>query len=368
MVRNLRHLIAKHAMVLAKASASARFRPALESLTAEVLPLAEACRFLEREAKALLAPRRLGRRGLPLWLSGVDSEVHREPLGVVLIIGPGNYPLLLPGVQMLQALVAGNAVLLKPGKGGSAVARAFCDLILQAGFDPTLVTLFSESTDDARAAIAARPDKILFTGSTVVGERILQQLAPQFIPATMELSGCDAVIIRADADLDLAVKALVFGLTLNGGATCMAPKRVFVSATLCAQLESRLKRAFESTSAALVTNHKLSALLNGALADGAHIIAGGIRADGNVETPIVLAGVSPRSRLLQADVFAPVLAIVAVADDREAIQCANDCPFALTASIFSGDVSAAHRMALDIKGGVITINDLILPTADPRVP
>ena len=79
-----------------------------------MLPLAEACRFLEREAEAILAPRRPGRRALPLWLSRVRREIRREPLGVVLIIGPGNYPLLLPGVQLIQALAAGNAVLLKP--------------------------------------------------------------------------------------------------------------------------------------------------------------------------------------------------------------------------------------------------------------
>ena len=112
-------LIAEHAGQLAEASASARLRPTLESLTAEVLPLAEACRFLEREAGKLLAPLRLGKRGLPLWLAGVRSEIQREPFGVVLIIGPGNYPLLLPGVQLIQALVAGNAVLLKPGVGGT---------------------------------------------------------------------------------------------------------------------------------------------------------------------------------------------------------------------------------------------------------
>ena len=108
-IRELRRLIAEHASTLAEASASARRRPALESITAEVLPLAEACRFLEREAPSLLAPRRLGKRSLPLWLSGVSPEIHREPIGVVLVIGPGNYPLLLPGVQMaISAMTALN--------------------------------------------------------------------------------------------------------------------------------------------------------------------------------------------------------------------------------------------------------------------
>ena len=143
-------------------------------MTAEVLPLAEACRFLEREAGKVLAARRLGRRGRPLWLAGVRSEIHREPLGVILIIGPGNYPLLLPGVQLIQALAAGNAVLLKPGIGGTAAPRRRCaELVVRAGFDPQLVALLPESSEAARCAIAARPDKVLFTGSAATGEKIL---------------------------------------------------------------------------------------------------------------------------------------------------------------------------------------------------
>jgi len=383
-VRKLRHLIAEHAAQLAEASAFARQRPPLESLTAEVLPLAEACRFLELNAQKVLGPQRLGNRGLPLWLAGVRSEIHREPFGVVLIIGPGNYPLLLPGVQLIQSLIAGNAVLLKPGTGGTPAARALCELIVRAGFDSQLVSLLPESSEAARTAIRARPDKVLFTGSTTTGEKILAQLAPHLIPATMELGGCDAVLIRGDADLDLAVKALLFGLTINAGATCMSPKRVLVHRSLATELEGRLARAFKHrnrrrdeahassgkshsllTPAAAIT---LKALLDDALARGAHFIAGEIRDDSAITDPIILAGVSPASRLLREDIFAPVLSIVTVADDDEAILRANDCPFALTASIFSRDEVAARSLASQIHAGVVTINDLILPTADARLP
>jgi acyl-CoA reductase-like NAD-dependent aldehyde dehydrogenase len=377
LIRELRRLIAEHAPQLARASAFTRQRPALESLTAEVLPLAEACCFLERNAGRSLAPRRLGRRGLPLWLAGVRSEIHREPLGVVLIIGPGNYPLLLPGVQLIQALAAGNAVLLKPGIGGTGAARALIDLILRAGFDPNLVALLPESPEAARAATEARPDKVLFTGSAATGEKILAQLAPHLIPATMELSGCDAVIVRADADLDVTVKALAFALMLNGGATCMSPKRVFVHRSITTELEGRLANAFQSSrreeapASRLDQNlltpaaaEQLRPLLDDALARGAHFIAGNEQAN----TLVILGGVAPSSRLLREDIFAPVLALVTVVDDHEAITRANDCPFALTAGIFSRNESAARSLAARLNAGVVTINDLIIPTADARVP
>ncbi len=371
LIRELRHRIAENARQLAEASTSARRRPVLESLTAEVLPLVEACRFLEREAEGILAPRRLGRRGQPLWLFGVRREIRREPLGVVLIIGPGNYPLLLPGVQMIQALTAGNAVLLKPGVGGTAAALALIDLIVQAGFDSELVALLPESPESAQAAIEAHPDKVLFTGSAATGEKILRQLAPHLLPATMELSGSDAVLVCADADVDLVVKALVFGLTLNAGATCMAPKRVFVHRSIATELEGRLAGAFpieQSFRLAPVVSATLRPMLGEALAAGVHFIAGGLHDDGSVLTPVVLGGATPGHRLLQEDVFAPVLVVVTVASDDEAVTRANDCPFALAASIFTRDQSAARQLAARLNAGVVSINDLIVPTADAHLP
>jgi acyl-CoA reductase-like NAD-dependent aldehyde dehydrogenase len=381
-LRELRRLMAVHAHDLAAASAVPRSRPLLEVLTAEVLPLVEACRFLERNLERILAPRVLGRRGLPLWLAGVRSEVQREPFGVVLIIGPGNYPLLLPGVQLLQAVAAGNAVLVKPGTRGTDAARALMDLMVQAGFDPRLVGLLPESTEAATAAIEAGPDKVLFTGSALTGQKILAQLAPRLIPATMELSGSDAVLIRADADLDLAAKALAFGLRLNHGATCLSPKRVFVAREIARELGARLADALEQKGSRGITmeqenqeildqpaGERLRPLLEEALEGGAHFISGGIlRNTGQIRTPVVLGRVSPSARLLREDLFGPVLSLIPVADDHEAIERANNSPYGLGASIFTRDENTGRSLATLLRTGVVTLNDLIIPTADARLP
>lgn len=370
-LRALRQLIPGHSAELAEASASARQRPPLESLTAEVLPLAEACLFLEREAQSILAPRRLRGRSVPFWLFGVRREIQREPLGVVLVIGPGNYPLFLPGVQVIQALAAGNAVLLKPGLGGTAAARALLGLIVRAGFDPRLVSLLPESVEAARAAIQAGPDKVLFTGSAETGRKILQQLAPHLIPATMELSGSDAVVVRADANLELVTKALAFGLTFNRGATCLAPRRAFVHRSVATELEGRLARAFpieQSFRFQAALSAPLRPLIEAALNTGAHLIAGGLHNDGGLQLPIVLGGAHRDHRLLQEDVFAPVLAMITVGNDEEAVTHANESPFALGASIFSRDGFAAQQLARRLNAGVVSINDLIVPTADAWLP
>ena len=389
--RKLRALIAKEALRLAGTSADLRRRPLIESLKVELLPLAEACRFLESEAVNLLAPRRLSPWPRPLWLAGVATEIHREPLGVVLIIGPRNYPLLLPGVQLLQALAAGNAVLIKPAPGCSEPMRCLLEMFVAAGLDPSLATLLPETTEAAQTALASDIDKVVFTGSATTGEKILAQLAPRLISATMELSGSDAVLVRADADLDLTVRALTFGLCLNAGETCMAPRRVFVARSLATELEGRLARALSSpgsqpvaaqtsrlenqsltSPAATTVNSTVSArllpLIEEALGAGAHFVVGAVNNDGTIRAPVVLAGVSPSFRLLREDVFAPVLSLVTVGDDEEAVAHANDCPYALGASIFTKDEEAGQRLAVRLNAGVVSVNDVIVPTGDARVP
>jgi acyl-CoA reductase-like NAD-dependent aldehyde dehydrogenase len=287
--------------------------------------------------------------------------------------------MLLPGVLIVQALAAGNALLLMPGVGGSPVARVFIELLHRAGLVWRLVTLLPDSAEAVRAAIGTRPYIVLFTGSASTGERILAQLAPQLIPATMELSGSDSVLVRADADLNLVTRALCFGLTLNAGATCMAPKRVFVHRSMATELEGRLSEVFND---APVSRHlppsnrvdsreqveHLRLLFAEAIGRGAHFIADGFHSSAPVPTPVVLGGVHPDSRLLREDVFAPVLSLVTVADDAEAVARANDCPYALGASIFTRDESAARSLAGRLNAGVVTINDILLPSADARVP
>lgn len=367
-IRGLRGLLVEEADALAQSSARLRGRPVAEALVSEVLPLAEACRFLEENAARLLAPQRLDSWTRPLWLSGVRTEIRREPHGLVLVIGPGNYPLLLPGVQMLQALVAGNAVLVKPAPGASEPMRRLLQLLVKAGLDPALAALLPESTESAQAALAGEIDKVLFTGSAATGERILAQLAPRLVPATLELSGCDAVLIRKDADLDLAIRALIFGLHLNGGETCIAPRRVFVARSLATEVEGRLARELDHANRQgdwpkRTASGRLQSWIDEAVAGGAHFVAGG-----GGQWPVVLAAVPPTARLLREDIFAPVLSLITVADDEEALEAANDCPYALGASIFTRNETAARHLASRLRAGVVTINDLILPTADPRLP
>jgi acyl-CoA reductase-like NAD-dependent aldehyde dehydrogenase len=369
-VRRLRFLIAAQADILVAAIGDRHGRTPADTLATEVIPLADACRFLERDAARLLRPRRLGRRGRPLWLAGVAAEIRHEPLGVVMILAPGNYPLFLPGVQLLQALVAGNAVLLKPAPGCTAPLAALSELLTDAGLPSQLVQLLDENGAGARAAIAQGVGRVVLTGSADTGRAVLADLAPRLTPATLELSGNDAVFVLPDADLALATDALAFGLRLNGGATCIAPRRVFVPQAQAAELERRLQSRLAGLPplpVAASTLERLAPLLDDARCAGCRIMGAAPRAAVTAMSPVLVADAPPELALLQADIFAPVLALLPVRDCEEALRFDEMCPYALGASVF-GPEEPARRLAVRIRAGAVTINDLIVPTADPRLP
>ena len=274
---------------------------------------------------------------------GSNSNSGTNHWGSCLIIAPANYPLLLPGVQLLQALVAGNAVLLKAGAGGLAAAGALVQYLESVGLDRRLVQVLSEAPAAAQTAIAAGVDKVLLTGSATTGAAVLTLLAPHLTPAVLELSGCDAAFVRADADLELVVRALTFSLRLNGGATCIAPRRVFVAQPLAADLESRLRHAVQAMAPCAVAptvTALVRELVAEACAQGARQLAGDFVSD-HVMTPVLVADATPTMRLLQADVFAPVLTLIPVHDDDQALAAAASCPYALGATVFGEDQRSA---------------------------
>jgi acyl-CoA reductase-like NAD-dependent aldehyde dehydrogenase len=369
LIRRFRHLIPDHAAEMAAPIHPTRRAPG-ESLGAEVLPFADACRFLEQRAPSVLKPYRLGSRFRPVWLFGVRSEIHRDPFGVVLIIGPSNYPLFLPGSQAVQALVAGNAVILKPGEGGGAAARVLAALLEKAGLDPRLLRVLPETPEAAQQAIAAGVDKVILTGSAPTGQKVLSQLAPRLVPSAMELSGYDAAFVRGDADLDLVTRAFRFAWRLNQGETCIAPHRVFVAREKAPELRERLAimaQEFFDRPSRTAAATRAAALVADAVSKGAEIVAGRLLPDNQGLTPVVVAGATPDMPLLRDETFAPVISLVEVANEDEALAAAGKCPFALGATVW-GDPASARAFAQRVRAGSIVINDVIAPTADPRLP
>ena len=342
-------------------------RTRADSYVAEVLPLLASCKFLEREAATILKPRRLGGKGRPFWLSGVVTSVERVPFGVVLIIAPANYPLFLAGVQALQALAAGNAVVWKPGRNGEAVAKVFTAALVDAGLPANLLRVSGDSASAGMEAIRCRPDKIVFTGSAKTGREVLRMAAELAIPVVAELSGCDAAIVLPSADADLVVDALSFGMRLNGSATCMAPRRLFLVGgghqALIAALLERFA-AMESVPIDDSSKRELTGLVEEAVAAGA-VVHGSLMTP--LLKPLLVEKAAADMRIAQADIFAPVITVLEVPDADAVVAMDAECPFGLTAAIF-GDEGDARTLGTRLAVGTVTINDLIVPTADPRIP
>jgi aldehyde dehydrogenase (NAD+) len=348
-------------------------RTVADTLGAEVLPVMEACRFLERSAGRILAPKRLGVISRPIWLFGLDSRVERVPWGVVLLIGAGNYPLLLAGVQAIQALTAGNAVLWKPAPGTEAPVLAFRELLIESGLNPELLTVLDSSVEAGIEAMDAGVDHVVLTGSAATGKAVLRRLAETLTPSTMELSGCDAVFVLPGAEFAHAVRALAFGMRLNGSCTCMAPRRVFLVGMAdsdAAKFEADLAAALAGLPRVAIpprTQKMLAELIADASAQGADVQLDGLSAGSDEIGPTLILSATPALLSMQADIFAPVLSVMRAADEGEALAASASCDYALSAAVF-GPEKKAVELAAKVRAGAVLINDVIVPTVDPRIP
>lgn len=342
-------------------------RTKADTLCAELLPLLDACKFLERSAEDILRPRRPGGEGQPWWLFGVTVEVEHDPLGHVLIIGPSNFPLFLPGTQTLQALAAGNSVTWKPGSGGCAVAALVEQALLQSGLPIGLLTVTSDTVDAAYDALNELPNKVIFTGSSESGKDVLTKLAESATPAAMELSGADAVIVLPSADLKRVAKALAFGLRLNGAAACMSPRRLLALGDTMTALLPLLERELADVPAVALPERaqvKLQELVAQAVSRGA-LLRGELNPQ--QQRPLLIGGALPTMDIAHADIFAPVLSLITVSTVGKFADVYAECPYALTVAIF-GDEALAREIGSGLRAGVLLVNDLMVSTVDPRVP
>lgn len=344
-----------------------------EMIASEILPLADACRFAAKVGRQVLAPKALTLRNGAWWMGRIGVRQLAEPWGTVLILAPSNYPLLLPGVQIIQAVAAGNAVLAKPAPGCERVLERFVELLVAAGVPQDLVQILPSSIEYAQEAMRQGVDKVVLTGSVHTGRAVLRQLADTLTPSTMELSGCDAVLILPQADLKPVVDCLDYALRLNGGATCIAPRRVFVTPLHHSKLVEKLKAKItrEEIPGVSVPRQSVSRLRHAAeqaIAAGAKLVSGRIPSDDTTREmrPIVLDNVTPDMEVARSDIFAPLISILQVDDMAAALDADRSCPYSLGISIF-GPKAFAEHWADEVEAGCVVINDIVVPTADPRV-
>lgn len=375
-VRNLRGLLARHGMELALNVTQDFGRTADEVLATDVLPTADACRFLEQNASRVLRPQHLSNQARPLWLFGSRETIHRRPHGIVAIIGTWNYPIFLNMVQILQALVAGNAVLWKPSEVVPATSRRIKELFDEAGFPKDLLIMLPATREAGPQLAEAEIDHLIFTGSAAVGRKLAKRLGERLISSTLELSGCDAMIVMHNADLDLASKAAYFGSTLNKGQTCIAVRRVFVQRDRYDEFVGRLKVLHKNHHPEVLAlfgqAQQAESLVKEAISQGAKLLNRHDIPRAEDDPPrfpiTILYDATPEMQICQEATFGPLMMVLPFNTLADVVEMHKRCDYGLGASIFAAYPETARQLAASLEVGMVTINDVMIPTAHPATP
>lgn len=349
-------------------------KPYTEALVTEVLVVLDAARFLIDHAWRLLRDEPLPHGNLATKLK--RGRLVREPHGVIGIISPWNYPFSIPATEALAALVAGNAVVLKPSELTPLVALELGSLLHAAGVPKDVFQLVIGEGATGAALIQSPIDKLVFTGSVATGRKIASATADRLLPAVLELGGKDSMVVLNDADVDVVSTAAVWGAFVNAGQACLSVERCYVHRSLyepfsraCAEKTKRLRVGNgmdpEIDIGPMIFEKQLKIVeshVEDAKARGARVLAGGARLPQlgqNFYAPTVLADVTHEMRIMREETFGPVLPIMAFDDDDEAVRLANDSEYGLAASVWTRDSRRGEQVARRIHAGTVMINDVI---------
>jgi len=344
------------------------------ALLGEIWPTCEKLRWMIQHGEKHLRPERVS-SGLLLHKK---ARLEYHPLGVVAAIIPWNYPFQNIVNPLVPALMAGNAIVLKPSEwvawSSAKLIESLRQVIEEAGHDRDLVQAVQGYGPTGAALARSAVDMILFIGSVQNGRRVIEASAQRVVPVVMELGGKDAFIVCDDADLEQAVHASLAGCYINCGQNCVASERILVHDEVYDAFEKRaaeLVRTFRQGNSreelvdvgAIVTPLQLDIIekaVDGALAQGARLVAGGRRTlidKGDYFEPTILADVTPEMDIAREEVFGPVMLLMRVRDDEDAIRVANGVSYGLSSSIFSKNRRRARRIASELNTGMSAINE-----------
>ena len=314
------------------------------------------------------APQLLGDHRIRLPMSPHrNPKISRRPFGVLLAIAPWNLPWIIPMSQVLPGLLAGNAVILKPSELTPRTALLMQHLFAEIDLPAGLLQVLTGDGALGAELISSGPDKVLFTGSMATGRAVMRACAEFPIPVALELGGVDAMVVRADADLEFATSAIAWGGTFNGGQACCSVERLLVHESIASALRARLLDKLSRIDpyqdlAPAIDDRQLSiwrAHLSDAQERGLTCGPNPEMLTGRLMSPRLISGTEvPSSDVWKHETFGPLIAMTTFQDDAEAVRLHNESPFGLTASIVSSDTAAAEDMAADLHAGSVSINDV----------
>ena len=364
-------------------------KPYVEALLTEVMVVLDTARFLIENAYRLLRDEPVPHGNLAMKTK--SGRLLRQPYGVIGIISPWNYPFSIPATQSLAALVAGNAVVLKPSEFTSLTAIELESILHTAGVPKEIfqvipgdgatgAALIETATSRAATTDVLMPnaaiDKLMFTGSVPTGKRIARVAAANLLPVVLELGGKDPMLVLDDADVEVASSGAVWGAFVNAGQACLSVERCFVHRSLyqpfldaCVR-KTRELRVGNGTDpdtdvGPMIHERQLrnvESQVEDARSQGARVLVGGERMPElgpNFYAPTVLADVTPAMRIMQDETFGPVLPVMPFDTDEDAIRLANQSEYGLAASVWTRDRPRGEALASRIQAGTVMVNDAV---------
>jgi acyl-CoA reductase-like NAD-dependent aldehyde dehydrogenase len=343
---------------------------------AEVLYGANAFGFWAEHAPIYLADERV--RSSQILVKGKKLILRYQPLGLIGVIGPWNYPLTNSFGDCIPALAAGNSVILKPSEVTPLTSLLMAEGLRECGL-PEDVLQIATGRGQTGGALVEEVDMIMFTGSTATGRKVAEAAARRLIPASLELGGKDPMIVLSDADLERAANFATYYSMQNAGQTCISIERVYVEEPVYDAFVAKVSekvRALRvgrpegpgSVEVGAITFppqlETIKAHVDDAVDRGARVLTGGQvvqgGAGGRFYAPTVLVDVDHSMRIMTEETFGPTLPIMKVADAEEALRLANDSPYGLGASVFTRDAERGEALARRIEAGAANVNDAMI--------
>ncbi|AYN30549.1 aldehyde dehydrogenase family protein [Streptomyces albus] len=372
-LRGLESLLTEHESELAEALDADLGRPAHYSWFGDLASTRVEAVYARKHLRRWARTRRTA---LPLaQLPGAGSYRY-EPRGVVLVIGPWNYPLYLTLGPLIGALAAGNCAVLKPSEHAPATAALLAEL-LPVHLDPEAVAVIEGEAEVTQHLLAQGMDHAFFTGGPEVGKLVMAAAARTLTPVTLELGGKCPVIVTADARLDIAARRIAWTKMLNSGQTCIAPDYVLVEDAVRDELAERIaaavrefQRAEAAPSGQRVVNtrqfERITGLLDGS---GGRVLVGGSAdpATLHVDTTVIVDP-DPGSDLMTGEIFGPVLPVLGVPSLRAALDFVNDRPKPLALYLFTSSSGTRRRVVAGTSSGAVVVNHIAMHCLAPQLP
>ncbi len=373
-LRDLQHLLHRKKSEIAHLVTREAGKPYVEALLTEVLVVLDAARFLIENAYRLLRDELIPHGNLAMKIK--SGRLLREPFGVIGIVSPWNYPFSIPAAQCLAALVAGNAVVLKPSEFTSLTALELALMLHEAGVPEEILQVIPGDGATGAALVAAAIDKLIFTGSVSTGTQIARVAASRLLPVVLELGGKDPMLVLSGADIEVASSGAVWGAFVNAGQACLSVERCYVHRSLyqpfleaCVHKTQQLRVGngvdLETDVGPMIHQRQLlhvESQVEDARSRGARVLAGGSRLPAlgaNFYAPTVLAEVTSAMRVMQEETFGPVLPVMAFDSDDDAVRLANDSDYGLSASVWTRDRARGADIARRIRAGSVMVNDAL---------